>query len=359
MKKTLLATCILSFISANASNFNVIIDQESNSYDSGVLVVEDSGWIASGVESCSFDVNDSEIYYNIDFTQVETCQQNFEKTITTKKVISDGTEIIVDINKQTKTESSSTTAINKGTHLEGTCEDIKTFNTNLPDGEYVISQSGNPTVYCDMTKNGGGWMRVSNYDWYSDKTSPNSDFDSTSGKIIRDTQNIDRLLMDAFWVKDWTTSAGTTGQRWASVDVQPLYNWSKAMIEFEGLAFRSLDGYHPASGLSNNVQGQYIDGFSFTFGANNARTHMHSVPAGHGTDSSVKDAYLDWLSEDSLDYMDQSDIEAGYTYNAMDSFNINYSGKTPSKDVISMRLMADQYFNDETIGFRKLIIWVK
>ena len=198
-------------------------------------------------------------------------------------------------------------------------------------------------------------MRVANYDWYSNKTAPNSSFDSTSGKSIRDTQGVDRLLIDAFWVKGWLQPAGTTGQRWASVDIQPLYDWTDAIIEFEALAFRSLDGYHPSINLSTNVQGQYIDGFSFTFGENNSRTHIYSVPVGHGTDTAVKEANLGWLKESELSYMFQTDQELGYTYNAMEEFIINYSGKSPSKDMLSMRLMADQHYEDETIGFRNLL----
>jgi len=68
---------------AYSTDFKIIIGQEENAYTSGKLTVTESEWINVGSETCSFDKEQSEVYYDINFTQTETCNQSQEKTIIT------------------------------------------------------------------------------------------------------------------------------------------------------------------------------------------------------------------------------------------------------------------------------------
>ena len=85
IRKSTLSILLFPLIAANASNFNVIIDNNKNSYDYGKIVTEESEWEVVGNISCSFDVESSEVYYNIDFTQTENCIKNLEKNNCNKK----------------------------------------------------------------------------------------------------------------------------------------------------------------------------------------------------------------------------------------------------------------------------------
>ena len=49
----------------------------------------------------------------------------------------------------------------------------------------------------------------------------------------------------------------------------------------------------------------------------------------------------------------------GYTYNLKFEKEIITKVKPQGLEKIRFRSMADQYVNDETVGFRKYILWVK
>lgn len=365
MNKKLISLIVSSFFTqAYSSNFNVIIERESG-YDSAKLIIEETDWVNVGSDKCSYDEEVEDHYSNEVFKQEETCVQDQEKTITTKKIKSDGTTEIVDINIVQKELISVTTNNATGIHLESTCEEVLAFDSNLEDGLYKINQSGIPTVYCDMTRNGGGWMRVVNYDWYNDKSINITGFDSTINKIVKDTSGNDYKLLDGFWVNDWTTiSTGSIG-RWKEISVKPLYNWTKSFIEFEALAFRSLDGVTIVTNSmltgNDNLESEYLDGFNFTYGETGSLKHLYSLPVGHNVsyESDTFKNQLSWLDESEYTYHLMATNVTNYTYNLKFNEDILMKEKESGNEKIRLRLMADQYVNDETIGFRKYIVWIK
>lgn len=350
----LTASIASSFAMANY----VIVVSENYETVTGYEDTVTSEWLDVGSASCSNDIETSDKYYGESFQQTETCNQNQERTVEKYFVDHEGNRTLKSTDKESKVVTTSTTNPTTGTHLEASCKDVLSNGYSKGTGNYVIQQSGNPTVYCDMTRNGGGWMRVVNHNWYENKTAPNSQFDSTNGKTIHNTSNVTETLPDAFWVKDWAGSAGSTGQRWVSIDATPIHAWTESMIDFDGLGYRSLDGWAPSSGLSSNVNGQYLDGFSVTYGNSGSRKHLHSFAIGHKTYTSYLNTHLSWIGSD-YSYGEQSIRNISANSHQMVVNGLKKSAKTLGRDMISLRLMADQHYADETIGFRKYIVWVR
>tara|TARA_Y100001960_G_scaffold189798_1_gene198909 strand:+ start:5330 stop:6430 length:1101 start_codon:yes stop_codon:yes gene_type:complete len=348
---------------AYSTDFKIIIGQEENAYTSGKLTVTESEWINVGSETCSFDKEQSEVYYDINFTQTETCNQSQEKTIITKKVISDGSEIIIDVDKKTKIETTINQFSKNGTHLENSCKEIQDFESTLPSGNYTLSLSGNPVVECDMVRHGGGWTKVIAYDWYSDKNNTPIGYQSTTNKIIKDTTDKNYAVIDGFWVDDWTDIARGTIGRWKEIEAQPITPWKQAFIDFEGIVFRSLDGFKPVetSELTDNdhLESEYLDGYNFTYGELGSLNHLFSLPVGYDNDSHILDNQLSWLNREEMKYTFMSTNVSGYTYNLKFEKEIITKVKPQGLEKIRFRSMADQYVNDETVGFRKYILWVK
>lgn len=363
MKNKTVITIIASSLSTAlyANNFNVVISKEQNFFETGKIETIVGEWLNVGTPSCVNDIEEYEIYFNVSFNQKETCAQNQEQTITTKKILSDGSEVIIDVNKKTKTEKTESTTVQIGSHLESTCKDIKSFEATLSDGEYTILQSGNPTVYCDMTRNGGGWMRVVSYNWHIDSDLKPSNLQKTVNKNIL-YSGYNYPVADGWWVSPWGAQNPNT-VRWVEVNAQPLYAWTETMIDFEGLGFKSLDEFYNVhnTGISdqNSVNGQYLDGYSFTYGNQGSRGHLYSIASGYLTppdDGNRLANELSWIGSD-YEYQDSENTLSNYTYN----LDTTFLGKTKTlgNEKISLRLMADQLEGDETIGIRKYILWVK
>jgi len=194
MKKTILGTLIsMSCFSVLASGeFTIIIDKKNNEYINATTIKETTDWSTIST-SCVFDKETSEIYHGISFQQEETCTEKQEREIITITKYPDGTQKEISRIKEIQDKEFPSVINTKvGTHLESTCKDILDNGFSIGDNNYVISQSGNPTVFCDMTRNDGGWMRVVNHDWYSNKTAPNNQFQVTTNRIIKDYGNINR-----------------------------------------------------------------------------------------------------------------------------------------------------------------------
>jgi hypothetical protein len=345
-----------------SSNFKVIIDQENNTYTSGKLTIVESEWIEKE-KSCEIDIENSDVYKGISFEQTETCETTLEKTETTKMVYDDGRpDQILLVTKTEKTETNINKTNQVGSHLEDSCKNIKLFDSNLKDGSYELNLSGNPTVYCDMTRNGGGWMRVTNYDWAENQNNIPSTLEKGNSKTIF-YNNQTFLLADGWWVSPWGAQPANT-MRWVEIDAQPITSWSETMIDFEGLGYRSLDEFYNVhnSGISDRstVNGQYVDGFSFTYGNQGSRSHLFTVAVGYLSppdDENRLSGELSWIGSD-YDYKDNTESLAGYS-SVLYSKTITGKIKPYGNEKISLRLMADQVEGDETIGIRKYILWVR
>ena len=163
MKKTILATTILYSLSLSASTFNVIIDKEHNEYNiigfaDEIIIGE---WADSKPEECSFDLELNDIYYDKDFIQTETCDQEQKRTITVERTYTDETKDIVSETDefQILTTNDSNNVI--GTHLEESCNEVLNFDSSIPSGmtRVKLNSGSELEVFCDMTYDNGGWTR--------------------------------------------------------------------------------------------------------------------------------------------------------------------------------------------------------
>lgn len=358
IKKSIITLAIIASVSSMASYVTLIKDTYSIGKSSELTIVND--WVDVGLEYCQNDKETSDIYYNISFEQKETCNQDQERTIDVYDLKYNGEKTLISSTKETRTNLiSENTTTKVGTHLEQTCKGILDNGFSFGNGTYAINQTGTPNVFCDMSRNGGGWMRVVNYNWYENKTTPSSQFQSTTGRIIVDTSSTSRKLPDGFWVQDWTASAASTGQRWKEINTTPIHAWSEAMVDFEGLGFRSLDGWHPSNAFTGDVNAQYMDGFSLTYGNAGSRKHLYSFAIGYGTDATPKANNLSWLDSNHFTYGAQGTTTLNDITHQIIKNGLKLDLKTIGKENISLRFMADQHVNDETIGFRKYILWVR
>lgn len=163
MKKNGLALLILSSLSVTsyAKDFVTIIQKEESNYESGSnYIVEYGEWILTS-STCSVDKEESEIYFGKTFNQTETCNDEFERTITTKITDKDGVEKVISEEKENKTELNNTkTNLITGTHLEKSCNDIIVKGYETTDGIYKVGETtDNFDVYCDMRIT-SGWTLV-------------------------------------------------------------------------------------------------------------------------------------------------------------------------------------------------------
>ncbi len=366
MKKRFLATLILATISSHATenNYVIVVSEKENNYEvrTAQTVTEYTSWENIGEQQCSVDISVGSVYYGTTFKQKETCVQNIKRDEILKYVYDDGTERIISSTVINDFDTVISNHDLTGTHLEETCKDILNNSHSRGTGEYVISQSGNPTVYCEMNRNGGGWMRVVNYDWYTNRNYMPSNLDNTTNKNISYAGS-NFLFPDAWWVHPWGEQAANTN-RWIEVNAQPIYAWTESMIDFEGLGFRSLDEF---TNIHNNgiqdrdsVNGQYLDGFSFTYGNNGSREHLYSVSVGYSTPSEGDrlSGDLSWIGS-YYDHKSNTDYMSGFNSFSLYSKNIIGKIKPIGNEKVSLRLMADQIEGDESIGMRKYILWVR
>lgn len=353
-KLTILATCIIS--SYSMANFVIVVDERYNNYEVGKFkeVVVLGNWTNVGNADCTVDIENSEIYYNRDFNQTEICTQEQERKKETYLEDHNGNRapepIKTEKESQTITVSSNTT-IQKGTHIENNCEAILTNNYSDGDGLYRVGFN-NSDVYCDMTRNGGGWMRITNYDFDENPNNTPQGMVKTINRTLTTYTGASYRLNDGWYRKD-VTSIPANGYSYLEIESNPNgFNWKQTMIEINSLQEITPDSYNVANSSidSTSVNGQYLDGISFTYGNAGSRKHIHSLTRNL---SNISRAGLEWLVS-SGDYTGTETVPG----NQIDMIILS-DVISPTSEKISARLMLNQLFNDEKIGFTKYNVWIK
>lgn len=370
MKKNLIIlSMIMSGVYVYSNDFLVIVNKDHNEYehDKGTTRIETSEWYNINTERCEVDFETNDFYDGVSFVQNKDCEQDQERTHTTIRTYSNGKEVVENVSKEHQTIESNEQFNLVGTHLEESCKNILNNGYSVGSGNYKINITNQPTVYCEMDRQGGGWMLVANYDWNTDNTKTPQNLVRTVNRTISYSGS-NMLMLDGWWIPDYPDS-NTGNMRWVEVNEQPITKWTQAMFEFEGVGLRSLDEFYNVhnSGISDRstVNGQYLDGFSFTSGEQGSRKHLYSVPVGYAPmdDEGRLSTSLSWIGNQ-YDFKDVSQVQpAPYNSNAVYSRNIGNEIvteiKPESNDKISLRLMADQHYGDEHIGIRKYILWVR
>jgi hypothetical protein len=164
MKKSILGLSVFIALSAYASDFNVIISKENNSYEVAkgyIIVTETTNWTTLS-NICSETTPLENIYFGVSVNEDIVCQDYQERDKITKKVYNNGTEKILSTETESQyVDTSRNTVTLVGTHKEDNCLNIQTFDNTLPDGQYsVFIDNSEIHVLCDMTTDGGGWTKV-------------------------------------------------------------------------------------------------------------------------------------------------------------------------------------------------------
>lgn len=148
MKNKVLLIAIMTSFSAVASNYNVIISSENNSYDTGTVYSPTGKITCSSLSPLNYS-----IYKETEFNQLQSdCVEIYESH--------NGFEKEVSINDRVIKE--------EGTLVLASCKEILDNSHSRGNDEYFISYNSNEIkVDCDMTTDGGGWTK---WWWYENRT---------------------------------------------------------------------------------------------------------------------------------------------------------------------------------------------
>jgi len=339
----------------------------TKNFNTGSQRIEYTNWLNSGVHySCdSFSPLSTTIRLGEPLSQNRNCSQDQNRTKITHDIWADSSETVNNTLIETQTLIENETQNTTGTGLATSCKNILDSGWNKGSGVYELNlQSGNVNVTCDMGRNGGGWMLVERYEW--DVNSNNTPQGLV--KTVARTISTYPILLDGWYIPD-ILIANDNNLQWTEITSQPIIPWTQTMIEFEGIGHRSLDDFNNVhnNGIldRHTINGQYTDGFSFTSGEHGSRKHLYTVSVGYAPvdDEGRLSTTLSWLGNN-YDFKDMSDSYS-LDYPSTAFYSRGYGDEilspimTESSDKISLRLMADQAYVDETIGIRKYILWVK
>lgn len=135
------------FVYAANHNYIVLIENQNADYQVG------ENYVATGVITCNTLIPTNESYYKGEvFTQEnKDCSEEYTTV--------SGSKIYEPVPDFTKVDA-------VGTFLADSCKGILSFDANKnTSGNYLIqTSSGETTVFCDMTTDGGGWTQISSAD---------------------------------------------------------------------------------------------------------------------------------------------------------------------------------------------------
>lgn len=352
MNKKLISLCLFFTITSNASNFIVLIEEKNNKYlkDQGLEKVSYTDWTPTESKTCSYDKVKSDYYYGVDFTQVETCIEPQSRIKTTKRIYKNDNEVLVSTELENRNFEETFQNNLVGTHIESTCENILNNGYSHGDGEYRISYFGDSTVYCDMTRSGGGWMLLEGYDWNEDQNHYPSNMVKTVNRTITSYTGASFTFENGWYIPDSRPTVGAFD--WTEVSFPTNgFTWKQTMIDIDPIYAISVDSYNVISSTrdSVSVNGQYLDGVSLTYGEQGSRQPLLSLtPTTSGVDR------ITWLNNT------DSNLNNNYSTLSHIGSNAFVSGvKISGTEKISARFMVNQNYVDEQVGFKILKVWVK
>lgn len=303
---------------------------------------------------CNIDNESSNYYYGEKFNQHKICINQEERTVTEKVVDKNGIEKILEKTEHRDVLISDTNTEIIGSHIENNCEDILNNGYSEGNKEYRVGFN-NSDVYCDMTN--GGWMRLTNYDFEEDSNNIPPNMNKRVNHSYTTYTGANYTLVNG-WYGDFLTSSMITvnpsGLFWTEVNANTNgFNWKETKIEINSIQGITPDSFNVATTNgrdSTTINGQYLDGLSLTYGNQGNRSHIHSLVR---TTGSVSRSGLEWLVADG--HYTGTEISIG---NQEDQV-IYFSPKSPTSENISIRLMTNQNYTDEIVGFTKFKVWVK
>lgn len=166
MKKGLLTLAILTILSANASEFNIIINKKSANYEigspEGSPDIRYTEWTPTSTANCTIvnDWNPSEVYKGHAYDKTSTCDEDQERFKETYE-----NDVLIKSEKETRFVN----AVERKESLVGelaarNCLEVLNSHGSVGDGNYTLTVNGTEhSNYCDMTN--GGWtlaMRLKN-----------------------------------------------------------------------------------------------------------------------------------------------------------------------------------------------------
>ena len=162
MKKSILGIIIsTTFVSSYSNDFKIIITSDDVEYIQETPIsnnVTYTEWKKQSESNCVFSPLESKIYSGKTFTQDKTCDIVEIRTKTTTINYKSGK--VVSENELESRSTEETLQLSKtGTHLESSCKDILSFDSSF-SGQDGLYQASDEPLYCDMTREGGGWTFI-------------------------------------------------------------------------------------------------------------------------------------------------------------------------------------------------------
>jgi len=326
----------------------------TKNFTTGSQRTEYTNWLDSGVHySCNtFSPLVSTAYTGTNLIQNRNCSQDQERTKTVYDIWADNSETISSTNIETQVLNENEAQNTTGTLVLSTCNDILTNGHSRGDDTYRISFNGGMDVTCDMTRNGGGWTQITNYNFAENPDNIPPNLIKTVNRTITAYHGGQHTFTNGWYPLDNVPLDGN-GFNWTEV-IAPTNGmpWTQTMIDLHSSFEISIDGFNVVNAArdSETVNGQYLDGASLTYGNDGARTHLFS-----SSNRDLNVARLTWLNiTDSNVFNDYGQLSN------MTGLNAFVSGVKPSgSENISVRLMANQPLPDEIVGLQQFTVWIK